>query len=136
MNIKKHQLAPAKATAGIWLDYDGARFLIASSKSREFKTNSLRKVRSKNQNVLQAAPETFGDIQLEVMADKVLLDWEGVNDGEQDVPYSKENALMLLKTAPDFAEWVSDESAKVANFRAEGVAADAAAVKSGNGVEN
>lgn len=130
MNIKKHVIDKTIANRGVWLSYDKAEFLIASSKTANHLAAAAGKVRLHSQSELKAKPQLYNEITVEVMAEKVLLDWRGVNDGTNELPYSKANALDLLNNAPDFKEWVSEEAAKIENFRAEAVAEDAAAVKS------
>jgi len=51
--------------------------------------------------------ETAQRILIETMSETILLDWKGVEDEGQEVPYSKENAVMLLTKYKEFRDFVS-----------------------------
>ncbi len=45
---------------------------------------------------------------LEEDCDRLILDWKGVEENGKVLPYSKENALYILKKYPDFAMYINE----------------------------
>ncbi len=64
--------------------------------------------------------DTQDAINIEHLADGILVDWKGVTSGTgEQVPYSKNAAIYLLTKLPDFRLAVSELAVKLENFRAE-----------------
>ena len=57
------------------------------------------------------------------LVEEVLLDWRGYFDGDDEVPFSKERALLLCKNIT-FATWLGEAATKVENFVGEAAASD------------
>lgn len=112
----------ALETGGAMVPYKGdVKFLIAREQNDNFGT-AITKVMTDNEVALQAdTPEAkaLGDrLLLEVMADTILLGWEGsVVYQKQPLPYSRENAIKLLGHA-DFRAWVRRQSANREHYKA------------------
>lgn len=120
----------AAAEAGKWFDYDGARFLIAAFNTPRYQ-KVLSRIGKKNQAAVRHEKfDTLQTITIEVQAEAILLNWEGVLNGENLFPYSRENALYLLSASMEFRAWVEATSMNLANFVEEQEAADKAALKS------
>lgn len=47
----------------------------------------------------------------------MLVDLSGVEDMDEEVPYSQENAELLLKNSPVFDSWVNDKVFALDSFR-------------------
>ena len=57
-------------------------------------------------------------IMIEVFAETVIKDWEGItNEDGEPMPYTKENAVMLLTQLPDLFNELREVAVKQANFR-------------------
>lgn len=57
-------------------------------------------------------------VLLEVFVTTILLDWENVQDGEgRPVPFSPENATVLLNDLPDLYDILKEQAKKLGNFR-------------------
>lgn len=54
---------------------------------------------------------------IEVMADSILVGWEGLTEKGQPLPYSKENAVRLLTNLPNFRDWVVTQAQRMENFK-------------------
>lgn len=70
--------------------------------------------------------ETATALMTEVFATTILKGWENVRgkDGK-DIPFNKDNAVMLLTALPDLYETLSSAASDAANFRDETLAEDA-----------
>lgn len=129
-NISANQLTPAAHT-GVWVEFMGARFKVASSKTPAFYAALTRRLRKIPQAAQKANPELMLEVTRKAQAETVLLDWEGVTDGPENtpVPCTLENKMALLE-APDFRDWLNEVAADNETFKAEATAADAEALKS------
>lgn len=116
---------------GVWLEFDGAQFLVASSKSNRFTTAIARRTRKLNQTELRRRPEILLKLSHAVMAEECLLDWKGVTVGDEPFPCTPENKAALMDL-PDFRDWLATACGDLDNYREEALAADAAALKSGD----
>lgn len=109
----------AKAS-GVWIDFGGdAEFLIASFDTPAF-TEAFRKAIKPYTDLSQDVPEEDQTaIMCACMAQHVVLDWKGVYDGDNELPYNLENAIRVLTELEPIRERVLTESRKLSNFRAK-----------------
>ncbi len=137
MPLKLNSLAlNDRAEDGAWIDYDkdeGARFKLRSTKSKIYQQAAARAGRGLDQRQMNKNPERWLEHTIILHAECVILDWEGI-DWDGPFPCTPENKLKLLQEIPDLREWIFKEAMDLANFQAEAVAEDAAALKSGPGV--
>lgn len=113
---------------GTWVDYaGGVRFLIAregNKKHAKLFTKEYEKNRRLLTSKTEAADEASLKLLIGVMADTILLDWEGdLTYKGAPLPYSKENAKTLL-ALKDFRVWVSEQATDMAKFQAEALKED------------
>lgn len=133
MDLKDHKTDKTKSAAGVWLTYDGAQFKLAATGTPEYTRAMAKAARKHPTHKVRKDAALAANIAREALADAVVLDWKGVTDQGKEVPCTRENKLALLDIEA-FREWVSTEAQDVANFQAEALAEDAAAVKSGSPV--
>lgn len=140
MDISKLKTDEDKAQ-GTWIkapfsedDESPAEFLIAyTGTSKAYKRALVRGTRKHSQVELKQKPELAEAITREAIADGILLDWRGVREGDKPLPCTRENKLRVL-AIPEIQEWLWTQANEAANFRAEALAEDAAALKSGDSV--
>lgn len=111
---------------GAWFDIgDGGRLLIARKGNARYRHRLRGLVRGKERQLrLDTLPEHIADqIMVAVMADTVLLGWDGLDWNGEPLPYSIENATKLLTELPDFRNLVDDLSEDMAAFRADRIGA-------------
>lgn len=127
MDFNRFKTDASAENDGVWIDLgDGAKIKVARAGNRK---NSDLFTRLTNGDPDYKRKEKLGTltdaeyepILLQVIADTILLDWEGFTEDGKPVPYSRENALRLLSFR-DFRKAVQDASAEAANFRAQNVA--------------
>lgn len=119
---------------GVWLEFrEGVKCKIAYQGRRAFLKATSRHTRKVPQHKLDADPSLYHEIGIEVAADSVLLDFEGITENGKPMANTRENRVKLLKR-PVFMSWINEESKKLSNFQREALAEDAAAVKSDGGV--
>jgi hypothetical protein len=100
-----------------WIDYDGSRFLIAPANNIAFKNKTLEmfkmgEIQSGGLDNLSA--KRVIEIEAEVKAHTILLDWEKVEDQGALVPYNTEKAKDMIVNYESFRQWLDTESIKLA----------------------
>jgi hypothetical protein len=100
-----------------WIDYDGSRFLIAPANNIAFKNKTLEmfkmgEIQSGGLDNLSA--KRVIEIEAEVKAHTILLDWEKVEDHGAPVPYNTEKAKDMIVNYESFRQWLDTESIKLA----------------------
>lgn len=118
-----------KELEGVWKDLDGSsKVLVARAGNRlyaralEAAAKGRKAELSKKDEKSDAVAE---ELLIEVMAETVLLGWDGIGYKGKPMTYSVENAKTLLKHR-DFREVIASISDDINNFKAE---AEEAAVK-------
>ena len=121
--FKQFKTDEAKTQEGVWVSLDEtSRIRIArtgNAKYREaIKAKSQRyRMRAK----VKTIPEKdWADLMNEVIAETILVDWEGITEKGVPVSYSVENAARMLADYPDFRDTVVLPFADdMENFKAE-----------------
>ena len=84
---------------GTWMEVGDAKFLIARSGNKSY-ARKLTKAVERHKKQLDrkddAADKLSDDIMIGVIAETVLLGWEGVAYKGEALPYTVDNAKMLL----------------------------------------
>lgn len=105
---------------GIWEDVaEGAKVLVARVGNKEY-TERFRRLGKGLQRQLDRGtlPEDKqAAILISILADTILLDWEGFADEGKPIQYSKENAKTMLKKYPDFRQFVWEVANDAENYR-------------------
>ncbi len=105
---------------GIWEDVgEGAKVLVARVGNKQY-TERFKRLGKGLQRQLDRGtmPEDKqAAILISILADTILLDWEGFADEGKTLPYSKENAKAMLKKYPDFRQFVWDIANDSENYR-------------------
>jgi len=124
----------ANLSKGKWIEYsEGTRFLIASAYDPSYKKALRQRVAKIPAHKLKNDPELAEKIAAEVMAEKILLSWEGVTDNGvvlQPTPEERRKAMQI----PAFRDWVAEQANDLSNHQAEGEAAATEELKSGPGL--
>lgn len=106
---------------GTWMELGDAKFLIARSGNKKY-VRKLSKAVERNKKLLDrgddAADKLSEQIMVETLAETVLLGWEGVAFKGEALPYSQENAKMLLGIK-DFRRQVMELADDFSAFKAE-----------------
>ena len=111
---------PELEAKGTWVPQPGgSKLLIARSGNRAY-SKLLNSLVEENQEILNAnddvADKTSEEISVKVMAKTILLGWEGVTYKGASLPYTLDNAVMLLGHR-DFRMLVGRLADKQANYR-------------------
>lgn len=116
-----------KAREGVWVEYMGGRFKIARFTNPEADM-ARKEVQMRHYAKLQEALKDGKDtIDMEeyqkemafVMAEHILLGWEGVGRGGKELEYSVENAAEVLSNPNlyEFYQFVLERSVSHDNYR-------------------
>jgi hypothetical protein len=105
---------------GTWFDIGGgARILVARSGNRKYgklltkEVEKARKVLDVNDDVADKKSE---EIMINVIAESILLGWEGVSFKGKELPYTPANARMLL-ALKDFRKLVGTNADDMSAFK-------------------
>lgn len=112
-----------KESDGVWKEFQGARFKIASSQNMNYKKAILR-LAKKQPNKKEVDVENNIELLCEAMAEGLLLDWEGVGyineKGEvEETKYSKDAAKRALIDHYELREFVSESSDDLEDYKRE-----------------
>lgn len=103
---------------GIWVQLDKSSKIkvarMGNKKSQEMATKLQRSAKLVNKYSLENIGE---DDLVNIIAETVLLDWEGVKLKGQDLPYSKANAKKMLQEYKDFKSLVIELATEMETFR-------------------
>lgn len=122
LDINSLAVDPTLSEEGTWIEYLGARFKIARANNRKAKALRSRLVLD-NWDLLQADGEAADtkarEIDTKVIAHAVLLDWDGVADGEKPLKYTPELGEKYLSDPrfSDLYSFIEIASNNRANFR-------------------
>ena len=130
MDIRKaYATNPIAENEGVWVELgEGAKIKVARS-GNAANRRKLAKLMERHRAVLRSRnlPEDVLErIMIEVMAETILVGWDGIDEDGQPLPYTVENADRLLTTYRDFRDQVSAIANDINLFRAE---SEAEAVK-------
>jgi hypothetical protein len=120
MDIRSFATDANKEVDGVWHDIgDGARIKVARmfNPAHQQVLDRMRKPHAAQLRRGSLPDETARAITVASMAEAVLVDWDGIKDGDTEVPYSKDKALEYLKAYKDFAELVASLAGDAAAYR-------------------
>lgn len=128
MDLANYETDP-NAVEGRWFEFDGARFKIAYYSRPDFTRIASRIHNRYSKQALKQDPALNMVMTIEVTAEAVLLDWEGVKANGVEIPATKANKILALGHQP-FRDWVFEISQAHQNFAKEAQAEDAEVLKS------
>ena len=107
---------------GIWTDFLGARFKIASSSNLAYQKKMARLYRPHRKAFEKGKidPEVSRQIVCKGIVGTILTDWEEVctADGET-FEFNEENAYTALESNEDLREFILEFADDISNYRAE-----------------
>ena len=140
-DIAEHTTSKLKELGGTWIDCgSGLRLKLAAWGNRnaqrrfqqEISANpTLKRLIGKKEwttGVSETEEQLVQDMLVEIVAETVLMDWEGVVERSTPIPFNAANSRRLLKNRTFFGI-VREFSEEQAYFREESAAADAEALK-------
>lgn len=112
-------------TKGAWVEFNGARFLVAYARNPEYiKTmKALSKPHEQAIKKDKLDPEVANELYCKALAKTILLGWENVGDGKNAIEYSVEVAENALRNNDDIREFIVAFSEDISNYRIEQVKA-------------
>lgn len=104
---------------GKWIPLKDAKLLIARTGNPRYR-EKLRVDLNLHREAIDKGLldlEINDALMIDILADTILLGWEGFTDSGKDVPYSKAKAREYLTKYRDFREFVAAQADKMDNFR-------------------
>lgn len=107
---------------GKWVDYDGGKFKVASIASPKF-IKGYTALDTDTENLTEEQSKEFSLKLNTLLAETILLDWEGVVDeDDKEEKYTVEGGIELLEEDAVFASWLLNFTKEVNNYKREAVA--------------
>jgi len=113
-----------KAAAGVLIQYEGPiKFRIARANTPGYRS-AVRRIMKMHKRQIEngsLSDEQSDKITAQLMAEHILVDWEGLSNDGENFPYTKENAEAFLGD-PQYAEireWIMAQAQDLENFRSE-----------------
>lgn len=122
MDLNQVKVDADKARNGAWIDVDDTtRLLIARAGGQNFRRTMQKYLLEHREDIANDSfsDDAYRNLLAEIMADCVLLGWEGLTENGEPIEYSKEKAAALLSDPDyeDFFEIVSSYAENIENFR-------------------
>lgn len=107
---------------GKWVEYDGGKFKVASIATPKF-IQGYTSLDTDTDNLTEEQAKVFSLKLNTLLAEVILLDWEGVVDeDDKPVDYTTEGGIELLEEDTVFASWLLNYTKEVNNYKRESVA--------------
>lgn len=126
MDLAKQRLDQEKSVNGVWFDYPDTDIRLkiarAYNPSHAEMLDKLSDALTETQkNKLEGQQIAYTEPFVDAMANCVLVDWENVQWEGEELPYSVENAKMILndKDLEHFYAFVVESATTLANYRRE-----------------
>ena len=134
MELKDFKTDKNKEKDGVWEDLgDGCSVLVA-----RYGNPAMIKAYRKYPRVLrqrlesgQVDDDKSATVLSKVIADTVLLDWNGLKEDGKEVVYSKEECVRVLTEYPDVRDMIFEMANEAARYHDEGVGKTTKNSKSG-----
>ena len=100
-----------------WIENDGSRFLVAPANNIAFKNKTLEMFKMseiQGGGLDNLTAKRVIEIESEVKANTILLDWEKVTNQGVNVSYDTEVATQMISNYEQFRNWLDAESIKLA----------------------
>ena len=114
---------PDSVENGVWVplqrDPESGEVLAAVKIARHNNKRYRRHIQEGMSKGRETTAKELEDLLIDGMAQYVIRDWKGITENGEDLPYSVEAAIKILKdpTLGDFRDWVSEESMKMENYK-------------------
>lgn len=112
---------------GSWVDFaEGVRFKIAHARNDNYQRGLRKLLRERpefrtaireGEEISDQAEERFKPETYRLIAEHILVGWEGIEEGGQPVPYSVEKSLEYVTDLRPVREFVIEQANRNANFR-------------------
>jgi hypothetical protein len=123
MDLKKNYATDKVAEiAGIEKDFgDGLFIKIARIGNSEYK-KFFQKLTKPHQKAIRRgvlSDEVADRLLIEAMANKIVLDWRGMFEGQTEIQYSTENCIRILTEYPDLKDQINEIANEMESFKTE-----------------
>lgn len=117
MDLKTFKTDPT-LDEGAWVNLGDARLKIARLGSPKYASAAAKRLKPHRESLeLGVMPDAEAQkIEIELLADFILLDWENVSLEGQPLPYGRDNVIRALGIEV-FRTWVKDQARDLENFR-------------------
>jgi len=119
---KEYGTDEKKEVEGVWETLgEGCKVLVARTGNPKYEKVYNRITKPYRQQIKRdsLSEEKARDITIQLIAESVLLDWQGIEEDGKPVKYSKKEAIRLLTKYKDFRNAVSELAGSIALFKSQ-----------------
>ena len=127
MELNSLKTDPKKELEGVWEDLgDDAKVLVARVGNSAFQQEYGKLPRGTRRMIENNTlnNDKSEAILSRIMANTILLGWEGIKENDKTIKYSVENATKVLKDIPEFRSIIWELANEFQRFHEESVEAD------------
>lgn len=102
---------------GVWVPLPvdkNVKFKLARLPNKRYK--ALQQMLAKSNPRAKNDEKKLEEIDNRLIAETIVVGWEGVKNGDVEFAYNRENAIKLLEHYPDVKTWIINEAASLSNF--------------------
>ena len=113
---------PKAETEGLWAEFSGGQFKIASSSSSSYQKRVAKIYLPHRRKIEKGTldPEIGKDLMARALAGNILTDWKGVHTQDGEVlKFSVEAANNALANNEDLRDFVLEYASDIGNYREE-----------------
>lgn len=119
--FKTFKTDESKEQDGVWVQLDSgdSRLKIARSNNAKYRASQqLKMERYRFAAKTKTVPDDVWNAMFnELIAETILVDWDGITKDGKPYPYSRENALQAIAELKDFRELVMSFAVDLDNFK-------------------
>jgi len=121
MDIKKTFATDKEAEkGGVWFEIgEGGHVKIARLNNPIYRANFRKKIEPYRQAVEMGTmdDDSADKILIQVLAETIVVDWKGLTDEGENVPFTRDKAIELMTEYPDFRNFIVRNAENMNNFR-------------------
>ena len=127
MDLQKDKVDTSKEIDGVWCDYDSETSFLIARYENPAHMKYMKKITKPYQRQFRmktADDELVKKLEVDAMANCILLDWKGLNEGGKEVKFSIKKAKEVLLN-PEYVgllNYVQEQSSDMALFNVEELA--------------
>lgn len=117
MDIKITHIDKKAEVDGIWMDYLGVSLCVARQNNPQFLKSLKAHAAKHGKRPFHALPKDKQNaVVKQAIADSILVGWEGLIIGGEEIPYTAENAFELITNDPECLNAITTFSMDLANY--------------------
>lgn len=127
LDVRKYKTDQNKEERGVWVEVDEGAWLKIARAGNENWQKEYGKLAQTVRNKMENGSlnnDRADKIVSDIMSKTILLDWQGLAEGGEEIPYSQKKAYEILYNYPDLRAEVMSYARNQEYFKDEAVETD------------